>query len=49
MMHEERERPPNIKSHAYHFSIFTTDVNFAYRPLLPILDLPECIFKGWRL
>ena len=31
-MHEEDVRPPNEKSHAYHFSItlLTMDVNFAY-------------------
>ena len=29
-MHEEDVRPPNEKSHAYHLTLFTTDVIFAY-------------------
>ena len=37
MMHEEAVRPPNEKAHAYHLALLTTDVIFAYWPLLPFL------------
>ena len=30
MMHEEDVRPPNEKSHAYHFSITYNGCEFAY-------------------
>ena len=48
-MHEEDERPPNEKSHAYHFSIIYN--GFEFRLLTPpsILALPKCLLKGWRL
>ena len=29
-MHDEDGRPPNEKSHAYHLTLLTTDVIFAY-------------------
>ena len=44
-MHEEDKRPPNEKSDAYHFSILTTDVNFAYGPLLQFLLSPNTYLK----
>ena len=48
MLHEEDERPPNEKLHAYHFSI---TYNGCYFCLLtpPAILAPKCLFKGWRL
>ena len=45
-MHEEDERPPNEKSHAYHFSITYNGCEFC--GLIPpaILVLPKCLFKA---
>ena len=36
-MQKEDERPPNEKSHAYHFRITNRDVMLAYWPLLQFL------------
>ena len=49
MMHEEDERPPNEKSHAYHFSITYNGCYFCLLTPSAILALPKCLFKGWRL
>ena len=49
MMHEENERPPNEKSHAYHFSFTYNVCNFSLLTPSAILALPNCLFKGWRL
>ena len=38
-------RPPNEKSHAYHLALLTTDVIFAYGPLLQFLLSPNAYFK----
>ena len=48
-MHEEDERPPNEKSHAYHFSITYNGCEFCFLTPLAIFALPESLFKGWRL
>ena len=45
----EDERPPNEKSHAYHFSITYHGCDFRLLTPPAILALPKCIFKGWRL
>ena len=45
-MHEEDERPPNEKSHAYHFSIAYNGCEFCLLTPPAILALPKCIFKG---
>ena len=47
-MHEEDERPPNEKSHAYHLRITYNGCDFFTDPPA-ILALPKCLFKGWRL
>ena len=49
MMHEEDERSPNEKSHAYHFSITYNGCDFCWLTPSAILALPKCLFKGWRL
>ena len=52
MVHAEDEIPPNIKSHAYHFSITYNGCElFLLTPPPPpaIVALPKCIFKGLRL
>ena len=49
MMHEEDERPPNEKSHAYHFSITYNGCDFCLLTPSAILTLPKWLFKGWRL
>ena len=49
MMHEEDERPPNEKSHAYHFSIIYNGCDFCLLTPSAILALTKCQFKGWRL
>ena len=49
MMHEEDERPPNKKSHAYHFSITYNGCDFCLLTPYALLALPKCLFKGWRL
>ena len=49
MMHEEDERPPNEKSHAYHFSITYNGCDFCLQTPSAILALSKCLFKGWRL
>ena len=49
MMHEEDERPPNEKSHAYHFSITYNGCDFCLLTPSASLALPKCLFKGWRL
>ena len=49
MMHEEEERPPNEKSHAYHFSITYNGCDFCLLTPYAIHALPKCLFKGWRL
>ena len=49
MMHEEDERPPNKKSHAYHFSITYNGCDFCLLTPYGLLALPKCLFKGWRL
>ena len=48
-MHEEDVRPPNEKSHAYHFSITYNGCEYCLLTPPVILALPECLFKGWRL
>ena len=48
-MHEEDERPPNEKSHAYHYSIIYNGCDFCLLTPSEILALPKCLFKGWRL
>ena len=45
MMHEEDERPPNEKSHAYHFSITYNGCDFAYWPLLQFLLTQNAYLK----
>ena len=49
MMHEEDVRPPNEKPHAYHFSITDNGCECCLLTPPPILALPKCLFKGWRL
>ena len=49
MMHEEDERPPNLKTHAYHFSITYNGCDYCLLAPSAILALPKCLFKGWRL
>ena len=49
MMHDEDERPPNEKSHAYHFSITHNGCEVCLLAPPAIHALPKCIFKGWRL
>ena len=49
MMHEEDERPPNKKSHAYHFSITYNGCDFCLLTPYALFALPKCLFKGWRL
>ena len=44
-MHEEDERPQNETSLAYHLALLTTDVNFAYWPLLQFLNSPNAYLK----
>ena len=44
-MHEEDERPPNEKSHAIISALLTTDVIFAYWPLLQFLLSPNVYLK----
>ena len=48
-MHEEDERPPNEKSHAYYFSITFNECEFFLLTPPSIIALPKCLFKGWRL
>ena len=48
-MHEEDVRPPNEKSHAYHFSITYNRCEFYLLTPPAILALEKCLFKGWRL
>ena len=45
-MHEEDERPPNDKSHAYHFSITYNGCYFCLLTPSAIIALPKCLFKG---
>ena len=49
MMHEKDERPPNEKSHAYHFSITYNGCEVCLLTPPAILILPKCIFKEWCL
>ena len=49
MMHEEDKRPPNEKSHAYHFSITYYGCDFCLLTHSASLALPKCLFKLWRL
>ena len=51
MMHEEDERPPNEKSLAIILALLTTDVIFAYWPLLQFLLSPNSYLKDgvWNL
>ena len=42
-MHEEDERPPNEKSHAYHFSITYNGCDFCLLTTPAILALPKCL------
>ena len=44
-MHEEAVIPPNEKSHVYHLVLLTTDVIFAYSPLLQFLLSPNAYLK----
>ena len=44
-MHEEDERPPNEKSHAYHFSITYNGCEFCLLAPPAILALSKGIFK----
>ena len=44
MMHEEYERPPNEKSHAYHFSITYNGCDFCWH-LLQFLLYPDAYLK----
>ena len=44
-MHEEDERPPNEKSHAYHFSITYNGCDFCLLTPSAIPALPECLFR----
>ena len=48
-MHEEDKRPPNEKSHAYHFSITCNGCDFCLLTHPAILALSKRIFKGWHL
>ena len=48
-MHEEDERPPNEKTHAYHSIITYNGCDFCLLTPSAILALPKCLFKGWRL
>ena len=45
MMYEEAVRPSNEKAHAYHLALLTTDVIFAYWPLLQFLLSPNAYLK----
>ena len=45
MMPEEDERPSNEKSHAIILALRTTDVIFAYWPLLQFLLYPNAYLK----
>ena len=45
MMYNIDVRPPNKKSHAYHLALLTTDVSFAYWPLLQFLLSPNAYLK----
>ena len=49
MIHEEDERSPNEKSHAYHLSITYNGRHFCLQTPPAILAPPKCILKGWRL
>ena len=49
MMHEDDERPPNEKSHAYHFSINYNECEFCLLTPSAILALLKCLLKGWPL
>ena len=49
MVHKEDERPPNEKSHAYHFSIIYNGCDFCLLTPSTVLALPKVLFKGWRL
>ena len=44
-MHEEDERPPNDKSHAYHFSFTDNGCDFCLLPLLQVLLSPNAYLK----
>ena len=48
-MHEEDERPPNEKSHAYHFSNTYYGCDFCLLTPSASLALPKGLFKLWRL
>ena len=45
-MYGEDLRPPNEKSHAYHFSISYNGCEFYLLTPPAILALPKCLFKG---
>ena len=45
MMHDEDVKPPNEKSQAMILALLTTDVNFAYWPLLQFLLSPNAYVK----
>ena len=45
-MHEEDERPPNEKTHAYHFSITYSGCDFCLLTPLAILALTNAYLKG---
>ena len=47
-MHEEDVRPPNEKSHAYHFRITYNGCEFCLLTPPAILALPKCLFKETR-
>ena len=49
MIHEEDERPPNEKSHAYYFSITYNGCDFCLLTPSAVIALPKCLFKEWRL
>ena len=45
MMHEDDVIPPNEKSHTYHLALLTTDVIFAYWPLVQFFLSPNAYLK----
>ena len=49
MVHEEDERPPNKKSHAYHFSITYNGCDFLLTDPFCNSCSPQMPLKGWRL
>ena len=45
MIHEEDDRQPNVKTHAYHFSITNNGCDFAYWPFLQFLLSPNAYLE----